>query len=58
MRVGPDLACRLYSIRERKKWAQEASAYNSLVFAWPVISKLAQVAPATRKPDADKELFG
>ncbi len=37
-----DLAYRLYSICERKKWAQEAMAYNSLVIAWPEISRLAQ----------------
>ena len=37
-----DLAYRLYSICERKKWAQEALAYNSLVIAWPEITKLAQ----------------
>lgn len=39
-----DLAYRLYSICERKKWAQEALAYNSLVIAWPEITKLAQGA--------------
>ncbi len=36
-----DLAYRLYSICERKKWADEALAYNSLVIAWPELSKLA-----------------
>ena len=35
------LAYRLYSICERKKWAKEALAYNSLVVAWPEIVKLA-----------------
>lgn len=40
-----DLAYRLYNICERKKWAQEALAYNSLVIAWPEISRLAQAAP-------------
>ncbi len=39
-----DLSYRLYSICERKKWAQEALAYNSLVIAWPEITKLAQAA--------------
>lgn len=29
-----DLAYRLYTIAERKKWAQEAYAYNALVVAW------------------------
>jgi len=36
-----DLAYRLYSICERKGWASEALAYNSLVIAWPEITRLA-----------------
>lgn len=36
-----DLAYRLYTIAERKKWAQEAYAYNSLVVAWPDIQSRA-----------------
>jgi putative DNA methylase len=36
-----ELAYRLYVICERKKWAKEALAYNSLVVAWPEISRLA-----------------
>ncbi|KAB8333558.1 DUF1156 domain-containing protein [Scytonema tolypothrichoides VB-61278] len=36
-----DLAYRLYTTCERKKWAQEALSYNSLVIAWPEIAKLA-----------------
>lgn len=32
-----DLAYRLYTIAERKRWAQEALAYNELVTAWPEI---------------------
>jgi putative DNA methylase len=39
--VARDLAYRLYTICERKKWAQEALAYNSLVLVWPEITKLA-----------------
>jgi len=31
------LAYRLYSICERKSWAQEGYAYNSLIIAWPDI---------------------
>jgi len=38
------LAYRLYTIAERKGWAQEAYAYNSLVIAWPEIqSKAAEL---------------
>jgi putative DNA methylase len=36
-----ELAYRLYVVCERKKWAKEALAYNSLVVAWPEISRLA-----------------
>ncbi|MCI0541995.1 MAG: DUF1156 domain-containing protein [Verrucomicrobiales bacterium] len=42
--VARDLAYRLYTICERCKRAQEATAYNSLVLAWPDISRLAQEA--------------
>ncbi len=40
-----DLSYRLYNICERKKWAQEALAYNSLVIAWPELTKLARAIP-------------
>ena len=43
--VARDLAYRLFSICERKGWANEALAYNSIVLAWPEISKLVQAAP-------------
>ena len=39
--VARDLAYRLYILCERKGWTQEAIAYNSLVIAWPEITKLA-----------------
>ena len=39
--VARDLAYRLYTICERKGWAQEALAYNALVVAWPEIARLA-----------------
>jgi putative DNA methylase len=51
--VARDLAYRLYSLCERKKWASEALSYNGLVIAWPEINKLAQSsAPLAVKPDA------
>ena len=37
-----DLAYRLYSLCERKKWASEALALNSLVIAWPSIQSQSQ----------------
>jgi putative DNA methylase len=33
--IARDLAYRLYTLCERKGWAEEASYYNSLVVAWP-----------------------
>jgi len=39
--IARDLAYRLYSLCDRKGWTQEAIAYNSLVIAWPEISRLA-----------------
>src|SRR5262249_26149862 len=52
-----DLAYRLYAICERKKWTDEAIAYNSLVMAWPELSKLA-LASRNRQPAATQaELF-
>jgi putative DNA methylase len=36
------LAYLLYGICDRKKWAEEGSAYNTLVTAWPQLEKLAQ----------------
>lgn len=36
-----DLAYRLYTIAEKKHWAQEGYAYNALVVAWPEIQSRA-----------------
>jgi putative DNA methylase len=51
-----DLAYRLYILCERKKWAEEALAYNGLVIAWPELSKLA-LAERTKSPAAQGEMF-
>ena len=48
--VARDLAYRLYLVCERKKWAQEALAYNTLVVAWPQIKRLAASEPAASGP--------
>jgi putative DNA methylase len=37
-----ELAYRLYSVCERKKWAQEALAYNGLIQSWSEIESLAR----------------
>jgi putative DNA methylase len=52
-----DLAYRLYSICERKKWADEALAYNSLVIAWPELTKLAMAERTRASAPAQGELF-
>lgn len=55
-RLGPlaetarDLSYRLYTICERKKWAQEAMGYNALVLAWPDLNRLAQEQKAPAGP--------
>ncbi len=38
--LARDLAYRLYGVCERKKWTEEALAYNSLAVAWPNIVQL------------------
>jgi len=50
--IARDLAYRLYTVCERKKWAQEALAYNSLVVSWPEITRLAARAPQTSGPES------
>jgi len=44
-----DLAYRLYTICERKGWAQDALGYNMLVVAWPRLKELAR-----QKREADQ----
>ncbi len=46
--AGRDLAYRLYNICERKKWAQEALSYNSLVISWPAIVELSRKSAAAK----------
>lgn len=36
-----DLAYRLFSLCDKRKWAQDAQAYNMLVSAWPRLKELA-----------------
>jgi putative DNA methylase len=53
--ISRDLAYRLYSTCERKKWSQEALAYNSLVVAWPELTKLARSARLVRPKAAEQQ---
>ena len=41
-----ELAYRLFAICEKRKWAKEAIAYNTLVVAWPEIARLASAGPS------------
>ncbi len=43
-----ELAYRLYTVCERRKWTQEALSYNGLVISWPEIVRLAHEAAAGR----------
>ncbi|MDW8363843.1 MAG: hypothetical protein RMK74_15730, partial [Myxococcales bacterium] len=43
-----ELAYRLYTVCERRKWAQEASWYNALVQSWPEIARLARESSTRR----------
>lgn len=45
-----DLAYRLYAICDRKRCAEEARAYNSLVVAWPRLVELSARTAPTQEP--------
>ncbi len=51
-----DLAYRLYGICDRKKWAEEALAYNGLVTSWPEITRLAAENPSGAEAQTSLEL--
>jgi len=53
--VARDLAYRLYTLCERKGWADEALAYNSLVIAWQGIGQLA--SRQTAETPRQQEMF-
>ncbi len=40
--IARDLAYRLFDICEKKKWSQEAQAYNALVLGWSEIARLSR----------------
>lgn len=51
-----DLAYRLYTIAEKKGWANEAYAYNSLVVSWPDI--LTRAAAMKLEQPEQLDMFG
>lgn len=53
--TGRELCYRLYTLCERKKRAQEALAYNSLVQSWPEIQRLAQSTGGVNKRPGEFE---
>jgi len=54
--IARELAYRLYSICERKKWAEEALSYNGLVIAWPELTMLV-LAARNRDTTTQREMF-
>jgi putative DNA methylase len=42
--MARELSYRLHKVCEKKNWSGEALAYNSLVLAWPELTRLAQAA--------------
>ncbi len=51
--VARDLSYRLYTICERRKWAQEAIAYNALVLSWGDVQRLAEERKAATPTQAE-----
>lgn len=49
------LAYRLYTLCERRGWAEDARAYNELVTSWTAIETIANTVP---EPAAQLKLFG
>ena len=49
--VARELAYRLHSISDRRKWSEEARLYNSLVVAWPEIARLAAGTASATEQD-------
>lgn len=45
------LAYRLYTLCERKNWAEDARAYNELIIAWPAIEQTMHTHPAPTGPE-------
>ncbi len=53
-----DLAYRLYTIAEQKKWSTEAYAYNALVVAWPDIQSRAAMMQREKPEQMDMFSMG
>jgi putative DNA methylase len=51
--VARDLSYRLYTVCERRKWAQDAIGYNALVLSWPDLKRLADEQKAAGPSQAE-----
>jgi putative DNA methylase len=56
--IAKDLAYRLYTIAEQKKWTNEGYAYNALVVAWPDIQSRAAAMKAVQPEQLNLFDFG
>ncbi|MCB0808337.1 MAG: DUF1156 domain-containing protein [Flavobacteriales bacterium] len=50
------LAYRLYTLCERKTWAEDARAYNTIITAWPAVEQMAVSASRPRGTQTQMEL--
>ena len=57
--VARDLAYKLFTVCENRKWSREAQAYNALVMGWPELVRLARETPteSTSPAATTGELF-
>jgi putative DNA methylase len=51
------LAYRLYAVADRKKWSEEAQAFNALAVAWPELEQLAAGTTATMQVEIKTEVY-
>ena len=54
--VARDLAYKLFTVCENKKWSKEAQAYNALVMGWPELTRLSREV-SSPPPLAQPTLF-
>jgi putative DNA methylase len=49
--VARDLAYKLFTVCENKKWSKEAQAYNALVMGWPELTRLSREIVKPKGPE-------
>lgn len=55
--VARDLAYKLFTVCENRKWSREAQAYNALVMGWPELVRMSREIPAPPPVETMGELF-